>query len=62
MLKRSLAIYEKDLGANHPHVARCCSKLAQCCRSMGQDAEAEKLEARAKAIQKTHAHPPASKE
>jgi hypothetical protein len=47
-----MGIYEKDLGPDHPHVARCCSKLAACCRAMGHDAEAKELEERVKASQR----------
>ena len=48
---KALAIYEIDLGPGHPHVARCCSKLADCCRAMGRTAEAQELDNRAKASQ-----------
>jgi hypothetical protein len=45
--KRSLAIYEK---ANHPNLSSTVQDLASCYRSQGKLAEADKLEARAKAI------------
>ncbi len=48
--KRSLAIWERVLGPEHPHVAATLEKYATLLRKVGQDAEAAKLEARAKAI------------
>jgi tetratricopeptide (TPR) repeat protein len=48
--KRSLAIYEKALGPNHPEVATVRENLATCYRKAGKQKEAEELEARAKKI------------
>jgi hypothetical protein len=61
LLKRALTFYENGLGVDHPHVARCCSRMAECCRSMGQDAEARRLDARARAIEEKHGHKPEPK-
>jgi hypothetical protein len=58
LLKRALSIYERGLGADHPHVARCCSKTAECCRAMGHNAEADKMDARARSIQAKQTAPP----
>ena len=31
LLKRAISTYESTLGADHPHVARCCAKMAHAC-------------------------------
>ncbi len=54
LYQRSLAILEKALGAEHPNVATSLEKYAALLRKTGRDAEAEKLEARAKAIRAKH--------
>jgi len=51
ILKRSLAITEKALGPEHPHVAMALNNLAWLYRDTGREAEAEKLEARAAKIE-----------
>ena len=48
--KRSLAILEKALGPEHPNVATSLENYAALLRETGRTAEADKLEARAKAI------------
>ena len=50
LVQRSLAIVEKDLGLDHPRVAELLDHYADLLRKMDRDAEAEKMEARAKAI------------
>ena len=50
LYNRSLAIYEKALGPEHPNVAATLGNYAKLLREMNRDAEAEKMEARAKAI------------
>ena len=50
LYKRLLAIWEKVLGPRHPHVAKSLEKYASLLRESRRDAEAAKLEARAKAI------------
>ncbi len=52
--KRALAIYEKALGPEHPHVAISLVIYAALLRETGRGAEAAKLEARAKAIRAKH--------
>ena len=52
--KRALAIAEKLGGPEHPEVALCLNRLASVYRAQGKDAEAERLEARAKTIQSKH--------
>ena len=41
ILKKALALYEADLGKDHPHVARCTSKLGRVCLSEDHKQEAE---------------------
>ena len=41
MLKRALALYEVDLGKDHPDVARCCSKMGRVCLTEDHPVEAE---------------------
>ncbi len=48
--QRSLAIYEKALGPEHPDVAQSLENYADLLRETGRGAEAAKMEARAKAI------------
>ncbi len=50
LYKRSLAIYEKALGPEHPHVAASLNNLATLYRDQGRYAEAEPLNKRALAI------------
>jgi len=50
MYKSSLAIEEKALGANHPNVATILENYADLLRKTNRVSQAEKLEARAKAI------------
>ncbi len=55
LYKRSLAIWEKALGPDHPNVATSLENYVDLLRKMGRDEEAEKLEARAQAIRAKHA-------
>ncbi len=48
--KRSLAIWEKALGAEHPAVATSLENYSALLRETGRGSEAVKLEARARAI------------
>src|SRR6266516_1525282 len=48
--RRSLAIQEKELGPEHPHVALSLNKLAELYRNQGRYAEAEPLYRRSLAI------------
>ncbi len=50
MCLQSLAIMEKALGPNHPHVATTLENYAALLRETGRTCEAKKMEARAKAI------------
>ena len=50
LYRRSLAILEKALGPKHPHVATALEGYANLLRATGRTAEADKMEARAKAI------------
>ena len=50
LIKRSLAIREKSLGADHPDVAQSLENFAVLLKATHRDAEAERLLARAKAI------------
>jgi tetratricopeptide (TPR) repeat protein len=50
LLKRSLAIYEKALGPNHPDVATSLNNLAELHRTQGQYSKAEPLYKRSLAI------------
>ena len=50
LFRRSLAIMEKALGPEHPHVAACLENYAGLLRKTNRQSEAAKLEARAKAI------------
>jgi tetratricopeptide (TPR) repeat protein len=50
LYRRSLAILEKALGPKHPSVATNLENYAAMLRETGRTAEADKMEARAKAI------------
>ncbi len=50
LYKRALAIREKALGAEHPHVAASLENYSALLRETGRGSEAVKLEARARAI------------
>jgi hypothetical protein len=50
LYKRSLAIHEKALGPEHPNVATSLENYAALLRETGRTCEANKVEARAKAI------------
>ena len=50
LFKRSLKIWEKALGKDHPEVASVLDNMAELCRQAGEEDEADKLEARAKKI------------
>ncbi len=50
LLKRALAIREKALGPEHPHVAQSLENYAALLRQTARANEAERMEARAKAI------------
>ena len=52
---RSLAIWEKALGPEHPNVATSLENYAALLRETGRTAEADKMAARAKAIRARHA-------
>ncbi len=53
--KCSLAIGEKALGPKHPDVATSLENYASLLRQTGRSAEAQEMEARAKAIRAKHA-------
>ena len=55
LYQRALAIREKVLGPEHPHVATSLENYAALLKKMGRGAEAEPLEARARAIRARHA-------
>ena len=55
LYNRALAIGEKALGPEHPHVAVSLENYAILLRKTGRAAEATELEARAKAISAKHA-------
>ncbi len=50
LYKRSLVIGEKALGPEHPHVATSLENYAALLRGTARADEAERMEARAKAI------------
>ncbi len=54
LVKRALAIAEKALGPDHPHVATALENYAALLRKTGRSTEADTLEARAKAIRAKH--------
>ena len=55
LYQRSLAIWEKALEPDHPDVATSLQNYAALLRKTGRTAEADRLEARAKAIRAKHA-------
>ena len=55
MYKRALAIWENALGSEHHFVATGLEAYAALLREIGQNAQADKLEARAKTIRSKHA-------
>ncbi|MCH7540299.1 MAG: tetratricopeptide repeat protein, partial [Proteobacteria bacterium] len=55
LYKRSLAIWEKALGPDHPDVATSLENYAALLRKTGRGTEATEMEARAKAIRAKHA-------
>ncbi len=50
LYQHSLAILEKALGPEHPHVATTLENYAELLRKTNRKKKAKKLEARAKAI------------
>ena len=50
LYKRVLAIREKALGPDHPHVASVLENMAELYKEMGKKEAAKKLEERAKRI------------
>ncbi len=50
LYKRALAIREKALGPEHPHVANILRNMAECYKKTGKKKEAKRLEERAKII------------
>ncbi len=50
LFQRSLAIREKALGPEHPHVAQSLENYAALLRQTARADEAERMEARAKVI------------
>ncbi len=55
LYKRSLAIVEEALGPMHPDFAQSLENYAALLRKTGRDAEAARMETRAKAIRAKHA-------
>ncbi len=55
LYQRSLAIWEKALGAEHPNVAAGLKDYADLLRKTGRGTEATEMEARAKVIRAKHA-------
>ena len=55
LLKRALAISEKALGPDHPHLATSLENYAGLLHETGRSAEATEMEARAEAIRAKHA-------
>jgi Tfp pilus assembly protein PilF len=51
LFKQSLAIYEKALGPEHPHVATVLRNMAECFKKTGKKKEAKRLEIRANIIE-----------
>ena len=50
LYKRALALWEKALGADHPHVATVLGNMAEFYKKIGRNDEAKGFEERAKAI------------
>ena len=55
LFKRSLGIWEKTFGPDHPHVATSLENYAAVLRKIGRSKRAAMMEARAKAIRAKHA-------
>ncbi len=55
LYQRALAIVEKALGPEHPHVATSLENYSALLRQTARADEAERMEARAKAIRAMHA-------
>ncbi len=55
LYQRALAIAEKALGPEHPHVATSLENYAALLRETEREDKAEEMEARAKAIRAKHA-------
>ncbi len=55
LYQRSLVIYEKALGPEHPYVAQGLANYAGLLRKTGRSEEAQEMVARAQAIQAKHA-------
>jgi tetratricopeptide (TPR) repeat protein len=55
LFERALAIRENALGVEHPDVATSLENYAFLLRDMGRPEEAERLEARARAIRANNA-------
>ena len=55
LYRRTLTIIEKTLGSGHPNVAMSLENYAALLRETGRSAEANEMEARAKAIRAKHA-------
>ena len=55
LYQRALAIREKALGHEHPHVATALENYSALLRATARDAEAEPLEHRAREIRARHA-------
>ncbi len=55
LYQRALAIWQKALGPEHPQVAMVLENYTVLLYRLHRDAEAEKMEARAKAIRAKHA-------
>ena len=53
-VERALAIRKKALGPDHPNVAKVLENYAALLRKTGRGAEAENMEAHAKAIRAKH--------
>ncbi len=54
LFKRALAILEKTLGPEHPHLATTLKNYAALLRKLDRTAEAVTMEVRAKAIRAAH--------
>ena len=55
LYRRALSIWEKALGPEHPDVATVLENYALLLRKTNREAQAEELEARARAIRAKHA-------
>jgi tetratricopeptide (TPR) repeat protein len=54
LFKRALAIWEKALGPEHPHVATSLENYAALLWKLGRKKEAKRMEVRAKAVRAAH--------